>query len=101
MSTSLPSLQCGTVVIWEGEWVREEGSVSIQFKNFNHPTRCNFVVVMAGQGQTKPSALARDGGGGWGGVMGGSYRPARISTCLCNPLQELTSAHSTCLCNIM
>ena len=49
--------------------------------------------VMAGQGQTKPSALARDESGikigevvGKGGVVGGSYSPARVSTCLCNPL---------------
>ena len=49
--------------------------------------------VMAGQGQTKPPALARDESGmegrevgGGGGVMRDSYRPARISACLCNPL---------------
>ena len=70
----------GTVVMWEGEWV--EGG-----------------RVMAGQGQTKSSTLARDEsgmeveeeGGGVGGrwgreVMGGSYCPARISACLCNSL---------------
>ena len=66
---------------------------------------------MSGQGQSKPSALAKDESGmegrevcvcvwGGGGVMRGSYRPARISACLCNPLQELTSTLSTCLCNL-
>ena len=43
--------------------------------------------VMAGQGQTKPCALARDESGiEVGERVGGSYRPARISACLCNPL---------------
>ena len=47
--------------------------------------------VMSGQGQIKPSALAREESGMegrevGGGVMGGSYRPARISARLCNPL---------------
>ncbi len=48
--------------------------------------------VMSGQGQIKPSALAKDESGmegrevGGGGGDGGSYRPARISACLCNPL---------------
>ena len=48
--------------------------------------------VMSGQGQIKPSALAKDESGmegrevGGGGDDGGSYRPARISACLCNPL---------------
>ena len=48
--------------------------------------------VMAGQGQTKPSALAWEESGMEGREVGGrggdrgSYRPARISACLCNPL---------------
>ena len=51
--------------------------------------------VMSGQGQIKPSALAKDESGMegrevcvcvCGGGDGGSYRPARISACLCNPL---------------
>ena len=50
--------------------------------------------VMAGQGQTKPCALAREesgmegrerGGGSRGGGGGGaSLRPGTLSTCLCN-----------------
>ena len=50
--------------------------------------------VMSGQGQIKPSALAKDESGMEGrevcvcgvGGDGGSYRPAKISACLCNPL---------------
>ena len=47
--------------------------------------------VMSGQGQIKLSALAKDESGtegremGGGGV-GGSYRSARLSACLGNPL---------------
>ena len=46
---------------------------------------------MSRHGQSKPSALAKDESGMegrevGGGVIGGSYRPARISVCLCNPL---------------
>ena len=46
--------------------------------------------VMAGQGQTKPCALARDESGMEVGEVGGggSYRPARISACLCNPCRN-------------
>ncbi len=106
MSTSLPSLQCrvgekrgwgvdgdegrarkegvyrqvmeggsaGTVVMWEGEWVRAEGSWRVKVR----PS----LVRWPGRSQGWR-------GGRWGGGGdGGSYRPARISACLCNPCRN-------------
>ena len=106
MSTSLPSLQCrvgekrgwgvdgdegrarkegvyrqvmeggsaGTVVMWEGEWVRAEGSWRVK-------VRPSLQRWPGSQGWR---------GGRWGGGRGdgGSYRPARISACLCNPCRN-------------
>ena len=105
MSTSLPSLQCrvgekrgwgvdgdegrarkegvyrqvmeggsaGTVVMWEGEWGRAGGSCRVMVR----------ASLLRWPGRSQGWRGGRWGGGG---VMGGSYRPARISVCLCNPL---------------
>ncbi len=107
MSTSLPSLQCrvgekrgwgvdgdegrarkegvyrqvmeggsaGTVVMWEGEWVRAEGSWRVKVR----PSLQRWPGSQGWRG-------GRWGGGGRGD--GGSYRPARISACLCNPCRN-------------
>ena len=104
MSTSLPSLQCrvgekrgwgvdgdewrarkeggyrqvmeggsaGTVVMWEGQWVRAEWSCRVKVR----PSLVRW------PGRSQGWRGGRRGGGG----DGGSYRPARISACLCNPL---------------
>ena len=108
MSTSHPSLQCrvgekrgwgsgrgrgrarkegvyrqvmeggsaGTVVMWEGEWVRAEGSCRVKVRS----SLLRWPVMSQGWSGGRCVCVCV-----WGGD-GGSYRPARISACLCNPL---------------
>ena len=66
----------GTVVMWEGEWVREEGSWRVKVR----PSLLRWPGMSQGW----------RGGRGWGGSGGGgggrerSLRPGTLGSCLCN-----------------